>query len=145
MRKLILMFALSLSFVLNAAPINGEVSTKDFDELEALYSTEVNTFCKLITKGDLDAVQSMIVAGTDINEKSKGMTPLMYAARYNKVEIVELLIKHGADLKMKSNRGYTALEYAKMSKAHLTHKIIADALATQKLERKQRRKNRRKA
>ena len=70
----------------------------------------------------------MIEAGTDINQKSVGMTPLMYAARYNRVEIVNLLIAQGADLKTKSNRGFTALEYAEMSKANDTYKIISDTL-----------------
>ena len=95
---------------------------------EVIFTTEVNTFCKLITKGDIEAVKSMITAGTDINQKSVGMTPLMYAARYNRVEIVGLLIIHGADLKTKSNRGFTALEYAEMSKANDTYKIISDTL-----------------
>lgn len=45
------------------------------------------------------------------------MTPLMYAARYNNVKLLKLLISNGADTTLKSKIGYTALGYAKLSKA----------------------------
>ena len=76
-----------------------------------------------------DAVKAMIENGTNINRKSTGLTPLMFAARYNKVEIVKLLINKGAKLKTKSERGnFTALQYAKMSKAHEAYKLIKTAM-----------------
>ena len=45
------------------------------------------------------------------------MTPLMYAARYNNVEIMKLLIDSGADLKAKNENGFTALKFAQLSNA----------------------------
>ena len=137
MKKLILSMALVSGFVLNAKPITTSSVAKTASyENSFVVNTEVNTFCKLITKGDIEAVKSMIAAGTDINERSVGMTPVMYAARYNKVEIVNLLIANGANLKMKSKRGYTALEYAEMSKAHEAYKAISDHLYTKMGKRK---------
>tara|TARA_R110002073_G_scaffold279026_1_gene443239 strand:+ start:535803 stop:536210 length:408 start_codon:yes stop_codon:yes gene_type:complete len=129
MKKLILSLALIATFAISASALTGNdsKSTTNYN-YEMATNFEPSTFCKLITKGDLDAVKSMIIAGADINEKSIGMTPLMYAARYNRVEIVNLLISKGADLKLKSNRGYTALDYAEMSKAHDTYKIISEAI-----------------
>lgn len=88
----------------------------------------VSTFCKLIRAGNFEAVKAMVENGTDINRKSTGLTPLMFAARYNKTDIVKLLIDKGAKLKVKSDNGFTALEYAKMSKAHDAYKLIASAL-----------------
>ncbi|CAM1352415.1 ankyrin repeat domain-containing protein [Tenacibaculum crassostreae] len=88
----------------------------------------VSTFCKLIRAGNFEAVKAMVENGTDINRKSTGLTPLMFAARYNKTDIVKLLIDKGAKLKVKSDNGFTALEYAKMSKAHESYKVIANAL-----------------
>ncbi|CAM1371260.1 conserved exported protein of unknown function [Tenacibaculum soleae] len=88
----------------------------------------VNTFCKLITSGNFEAVKAMVENGTDVNKKSTGLTPLMFAARYNKTKIVTLLIKNGAKLKTKSKKGYTALQYAKVSKANDAYKVIAAAL-----------------
>lgn len=124
MKKLIFTaFAIALSFgTINATNLeHGTPAT-------TLEYPNVSTFCKLITAGNYDAVKAMIENGTNINRKSTGLTPLMFAARYNKVEIVKLLVKKGAKLKVKSDRGYTALDYAKMSKAHKSYKVIEEAL-----------------
>ena len=45
------------------------------------------------------------------------MTPLMVAARYNQVEIINLLLKSGANVKATTDKGLTALKYAELSKA----------------------------
>jgi ankyrin repeat protein len=129
MKKLFLSLALVSGMAVSAAPLTFNESVETSNN-EVIFTLEIDTFCKLITKGDIEAVKSMIEAGTNINQKSVGMTPLMYAARYNRVEIVSLLIAQGADLKTKSNRGFTALEYAEMSKANDTYNAISDALNT---------------
>ena len=117
-------FAIALSFgTINASELNN---TKIKTSIEY---ANVSTFCKLIVAGNFDAVKAMIENGTNINRKSTGLTPLMFAARYNKVAIVKLLIKKGAKLKVKSERGsHTALDYAKMSKAHESYKVLQAAL-----------------
>jgi len=129
MKKLFLSLALVSGLAVSAATLTSYEPVETSNN-EVIFVTEVNTFCKLISKGDIETVKSMIDAGTNINQKSVGMTPLMYAARYNRVEIVNLLIAQGANLKTKSNRGFTALEYAEMSKAKDTYNIISDALNT---------------
>ena len=77
----------------------------------------INPFCMAIVKGDIDTVKKMIEFGSDVNEESEGMTPLMYAARYNKGDIIKLLVKKGAKIKTKTNEGYTAIKFAKLSNA----------------------------
>lgn len=90
---------------------------------------DVSTFCKLIQSGNLEVVKSMIEFGEDVNQKSKGLTPLMFAARHNKTEIVNLLLKNGAKLNTKSDRdNITALDIAKRSKAVDAIKVIEIAL-----------------
>ncbi|MDE0535561.1 ankyrin repeat domain-containing protein [Tenacibaculum sp. L6] len=124
MKKFVLTaLAIALSFGTITASTSFEAPVKTTIE-----SPDVSTFCKLIRAGNFEAVKAMADNGTDINRKSVGLTPLMFAARYNKADIVQLLIDSGAKLKVKSERGYTALEYAKMSKAHEAYKIIAAAL-----------------
>jgi len=59
----------------------------------------------------------MIELGSDVNQKSLGMTPLMYAARYNRVEIMKLLIDEGANVKTRDKKGYTAMKFAELSNA----------------------------
>lgn len=93
------------------------------------YSYKVNNFCKLIQMGNYDAVKALIDAGENVNRKSNGMTPLMFAARHNKAKIAKLLIENGAKLKTKSDKGrLTALDLAKRSKAMDAMKVIEDAL-----------------
>jgi len=89
----------------------------------------VSSFCKLIQKGNFEAVKSLIESGEDVNKKSKGLTPLMFAARHNKAKIAKLLIKHGAKLKMRSDNGsMTALDMAKRFKAKEAMEVIKVAL-----------------
>ncbi|MEN1784582.1 MAG: ankyrin repeat domain-containing protein [Bacteroidota bacterium] len=89
---------------------------------------EINSFCKAIIKGDLEMVKKMIDLGEDVNQKSLGKTPAHYAARYNKPEILELLIANGANLKKKCDKGYTAKKYAQMSKAEEALEVIETTL-----------------
>lgn len=110
-------------------------SSKNVKNLESIQSmllqktNELSPFCKAIVKGDLDTVQNLLALGVDVNEKSLGRTPAMYAARYNRVEILELLIKYQADLKIKCNgKEFTALEYAKHANATQAAQIIERAL-----------------
>ena len=76
-----------------------------------------NEFCNAIIKGDVALVTQLIAEGENINAKSMGMTPAHYAARYNKAEILEVLIKNGANLKKRCDRGYTVRKYAEISGA----------------------------
>ncbi len=126
MKNLFLTTALIIGLVVNAKSINTIDTFENLTVIETV--TEVDAFCKLIQQGNFEAVKGMIEAGTDINKKSVEMTPVMYAARHNKVEILKLLIANGADLKVKSKRGYSALKYAEMSKAHDTFKILSEEL-----------------
>ncbi len=73
--------------------------------------------CIAISKGEVEVVKKMIAYGADINEKTNGMTPLMYAARYNQTEIISLLLEKGAYPKAKCKNGLTALKHAEISKA----------------------------
>ena len=70
-----------------------------------------------ISKGEIETVKKFIEYGTNVNEKLNGMTPLMYAARYNKVEIIKYLLLKGADRDIKDSQGFTALKHAELSNA----------------------------
>ena len=59
---------------------------------------------------NIEAVQAHLAAGTDINAKDGGFTPL-HLAIGNK-EIVQLLITKGADVNARSVVGWTPLQYA---------------------------------
>lgn len=78
---------------------------------------EVTPLCNAIVKGDIATVKKFIEYGVDVNETFNGMTPLMFAARYNKVEILKLLLEKGANKQAKDKKGFTALQYAQLSNA----------------------------
>jgi uncharacterized protein len=71
-----------------------------------------------ISKGEIETVKQFIESGTKVNKKLNGLTPLMYAARYNKVEIIKYLLQKGADREIKDSQGFTALNYAELSNAY---------------------------
>ncbi|WP_291115227.1 ankyrin repeat domain-containing protein [Flavobacterium sp. UBA6135] len=96
-------------------------NVSDFNRSEAekfVYAKYYATpLCIAISKGELDVVKKMVSYGADVNEKTNGMTPLMYAARYNQTEIMEFLMEKGADVKAKCKNGFTALKHAELSNA----------------------------
>jgi len=120
MKNLLLTFALCMGLGLHANTI-----PTTYDNVSTTkYITESDAFCTLIQHGNILAVKSMIEVGTNVNAKSNGLTPLMYAARQNKVEIVKLLLANGANIKAKGDRGLTALQWAKLTKAHDAYALL---------------------
>ena len=89
---------------------------------------EINSFCKAIIQGDVELVRKMIALGEDVNQKSLGKTPAHYAARYNKPEILELLIQNGANLKKRCDQGYSVKKYAELAKAKEALQVILIAM-----------------
>ncbi|RED22750.1 ankyrin repeat protein [Flavobacterium cutihirudinis] len=79
-----------------------------------------------VLKGDIEVVKKFIEYGANVNEKSDDMSPLMTAARYNKVEILKLLLANGARPLDKNEKGYTALKYAELSNATEAIAILKD-------------------
>ena len=117
MKKVILtlsMVALTLGSTILAA---DKTSNATDSNTTLVKRVNISSFCKAVIKGDLETVKRLIDLGEDVNQKSLGMTPAMFAARYNKVDVLEILIDNGADLNLKSNQGYTAKRYAELSNA----------------------------
>ena len=129
MKKLILstfvcLFAFSIT---NATSLSTSIKKNNVEFTS--FSSSVNSFCKLIQMGNYEAVKSLIKAGENVNKKSNGLTPLMFAARHNKAKIAKLLIENGVRLKTKSEkRNVTALAIAKRSKAFNAIQVINKAL-----------------
>lgn len=129
MKKLILpmLICLFTFSTINATDSNSETKIV---KVEIVKTYEVSSFCKLIQMGDYEAVKALIKSGEDVNKKSNGLTPLMFAARHNKAKIAKLLIDNGAKIKTKSDKGgrMTALQIAERSKAIDAIKVIKEAL-----------------
>ena len=97
---------------------------------EIVTKSNLNAFCRLIQLGQYNAVKLLVEDGIDIEKKSTGLTPLMFAARHNKVDIVKLLIDHGANLNVKSSskRKFTAIKWAELSNAKESYVVLKKAM-----------------
>lgn len=84
-----------------------------------------------ISKGELETVKKFIEYGTNVNESLNGMTPLMFAARYNKVEIIKYLLLKGADRNIKDSQGFTALKHAELSNATEAIAVLKSTVSEQ--------------
>ena len=114
MKKTIIILGVALvAFANDSFASNLNVSNKT--KVETIFSP--TPLCTAILKGDFETIKKFIEYGADVNQASDGMTPLMLAARYNKVEIVKFLLDKGAIIDVENEKGYTALNYAQMSKA----------------------------
>lgn len=107
----------SNEFTKNSSVVTGEYAS--------LYATPL---VLAITNGEYDVVKKFIEYGADVNEMTNGMTPLMYAARYNKVEIITLLIENGAKIGIKDKRGFTAIKHAELSNATAALEVLKSHL-----------------
>ena len=130
MKKTIIISAIALCF--SVVSVNANSITENVKNQSVETLVKVSPFCISVAKGDLETVKKLINLGTDVNQKSNGMTPAMYAARFNRTEILKLLISNGANLKVKSDKGMTAKKYAELSNAKEAKGIIVEALKKKK-------------
>lgn len=111
---------MTAAFMLAVTGISANTTTEQMEApaIETnVVSAEISSFCKAIVKGDIETVKRLIELGENVNKKSLGMTPAIFAARYNKVDILKVLIKNGANLKLRCDKGYTIKKYAELSNA----------------------------
>lgn len=114
MKKTIIYLGLALVTFFNTAT----ASTFEASKFELVKEYRHHTPLGMaIAKGDVETAKKIIEYGASVNERSNGLTPLMLAARYNNVELVNFLIEKGADVKLKDEKGFTALKYAEASNA----------------------------
>lgn len=130
MKKTIIISAIALCF--SIVSINAKTSFEPTKTYNTQSISKVSPFCVSIAKGDIATVKKLIELGANVNEKSNGMTPAMYAAKFNRCDILKLLIAKGAKLKVKSTKGMTAIKYAKLHKAVDAEKVLTSALAKKK-------------
>ncbi|MEM6517159.1 MAG: ankyrin repeat domain-containing protein [Bacteroidota bacterium] len=115
MKKTAIIIAIAFGFSMTSLNATNEVTNDN--NFEVVAKVKVSPFCMAIVKGDIETVKKLIDLGTDVNEKSNGMTPAMYAAKFNRVDILKVLVDHGAKLKVKSDKGMTVAKLAKLSNA----------------------------
>jgi uncharacterized protein len=113
MKKAIIIFGLALVAFTNVS-FASTVQSSTSKEMVFFKNTPL---CQAIVKGDLETVKKFIEYGADVNEATQGLTPLMLAARYNRTDILKVLLENGARKDIKDDRGFDAIKYAELSKA----------------------------
>ena len=98
--------------------------------VDALHNAKTPIFYALRTP---EMVRLLIEAGCDVHYRITGpsnidMTLLMYAAQTGHPESVHLLIKAGADLDLKDNRGWTAVDWARFAENVGATKVLEEAI-----------------
>lgn len=124
MKKSVIYLGVALLSLGNVAMAsNGTSSLKNKVERTKNFATPLTV---AISKGDLETVKKFIEYGADVNQMSEDLSPLMTAARYNKVEIIKVLLASGARPNEKNDKGFTALKYAELSNATEAIAILKD-------------------
>ena len=118
MKKTVLTVATAVMLMATVS-VEANTNQKENTNIEVVnvLKVELNSFCKAIIKGDIETVKKLINLGEDVNKKSLGKTPAIFAARYNRADILEVLIDNGADLSILCNKGYSIEKHAERSNA----------------------------
>jgi len=124
MKNSIVFLGIALLSFVTISTASNTVSTID-KEKKTISFDDVTPLSVAISKGDIEIVKKFIEYGADANEKSNGLTPLMLAARYNRVEIVKYLLDEcHVKINEKDDNGLTALKYAEISNATETIQLL---------------------
>ncbi|WP_179005118.1 ankyrin repeat domain-containing protein [Winogradskyella forsetii] len=116
MKKSAVVLALALGFsICNVNATNHVLTSKVSDDI--VQSIEVSPLCKAVAIGDTEEVKRLLNNGVDVNAKSNGMMPIHYAAKYNRVDMIKVLITAGSKIHDPCDLGYTALGHAEKAKA----------------------------
>ncbi|WP_425077752.1 ankyrin repeat domain-containing protein [Psychroserpens sp. S379A] len=116
MKKSVVIVAIAMAFsvsTLNAKNVITNTSTKEV----VAKKSKISPLCEAAAKGNVEEVKKLINNGVDVNAKSNGMMPIHYAAKYNRVEIIKILITAGSKIHRSCDQGYSALRLAQKSKA----------------------------
>lgn len=91
-------------------PCDGDSDKKTVLQLRGINYTEAE-FVKYAGRNDMEIVDIFLDSGMNINSSrnSDGFTPLIAAASYNRVEMVEYLLARSADINLADFEGQTAL------------------------------------
>ncbi len=116
MKKTAVVLALALGFSISNLNASNEILSSDVNEV-TVKTVEVSPLCKAVANGNAEEVNRLIASGADVNAKSNGMQPIHYAAKYNRVEIIKVLITAGSEIHTTCDQGYTALRLAQKTKA----------------------------
>lgn len=117
MKKSVVVLALALGFSVSNLNALNHISSLGVNDVIA-QAVEISPLCKAVATGNTEEVKRLINNGADVNAKSNGLLPIHYAAKYNRVELIKILITAGSEIHDSCDSGLTALRYAEKAKAN---------------------------
>lgn len=115
MKKSVIILGIALAISTNVSNAsNIKLFVKDQISSPAY---EASALHYAVCEGDIENVKKLIKYGADVNKLVRDMSPLMLAARFNKFEIVKVLLESGANPRVENEKGLKALNYAEYAKA----------------------------
>ncbi|MFH6991895.1 ankyrin repeat domain-containing protein [Flavobacterium sp. FlaQc-48] len=121
MKKSLIVLGMALVISTNLPASNLSLPVKN--QINApLYATSPLHYA--VCAGDIESVKQFIKYGADVNKLSRDMSPLMLAARFNKFEIIKVLLENGANPSIENEKGFKALNYAEYAKANESIAIL---------------------
>lgn len=92
--------------------VTPEPDTEETDRMmKMILQRDFLSMCKA---GSVEEVDEALKAGVDVNRPNTAhVTALMFAARFNSPEVVNLLLDAGADVLARNDKGRSALDYAR--------------------------------
>lgn len=116
MKKSVIILSMALAMASNASEAsNFKLSVKEKTNFSAYVASPLHY---AVCDGDIESVKKFIKYGVDVNKLSNDMSPLMLAARFNKFEIIKILLANGANPDIENEKGFKALKYAEYAKAN---------------------------
>lgn len=124
MKRIVITLSMAVAIATTSFANSTNPIKVDSYRVEVTNIKKTSPFCLAVAKGDFETVKKMIELGENVNQVSNEKTPLMYAARYNHMEIAKLLVANGAEIKVKDKRGMDAIKYAEVSNAQETATVL---------------------
>ncbi|WP_407556171.1 ankyrin repeat domain-containing protein [Winogradskyella sp. 4-2091] len=116
MKKSVVVLALALGFSISNLNASNVILSSNVNDV-IVQTVEVSPLCKAVATGNTEEVKKLIKNGVDVNAKSNGMMPIHYAAKYNRVDLIKVLITAGSEIHSTCDKGYSALTLAKKANA----------------------------
>jgi ankyrin repeat protein len=116
MKKSVVVLALALGVSIGNLNATNSTATSAYNDILS-QSVEISPLCRAVATGNTEEVKRLINNGVDVNAASNGMMPIHYAAKYNRVDMIKVLITAGSKIHEPDNLGYTALRLAEKSNA----------------------------
>ena len=98
--------------------LNCTLTSSSGQKAGEMFPMQVTKFlCSACKKGDVRVVRGLLAAGTDINKCDEcDKSPLMHASTHGKIDVINVLVTHGANVRFVNNEHKTSLALACQNK-----------------------------